>query len=134
MANHIPLAQLIEADVSILLCRALLNQKVIGFGEDGMGKYGRNDYWKSFMIDDIDIDIIADDVTAPTGTVRLRLAGYDSADCGDIATDGNLTIAIKNLLKDQHIDPECLSWAPLVEQGENYIALNIDVPLLMDWA
>lgn len=126
----------IEADCGALLFRALFEKEVTAFGEDGLGKYGTNDMPKLFMIDDIDIDLEYDEQTDEVlgGKAYLHLVGYSSKDCGHVATDLNLTISIARLLREHCIDPACLTWAPLKDQGDTYFTMLIDVPLLLSWS
>lgn len=125
----------IEADVSVLLYRALFEKEIHVFGEDGLGKYGRNDRPKTFRISDISIDVeLVSDTGDVTGIVYMTLEGYDSADCGYIMTDKNAEISIAKLLQSEHIDPACLKWATFSDQGEDFIAMFIDVATLLDWA
>lgn len=125
----------IEADVSVLLYRALFEKEIHVFGEDGLGKYGACDRAKTFKIADIGVDVSVDHSSGTTeGVVYLSLEGYDQSDCGHILTDKNAEISIAKLLKDDIVDPCCLKWAPLALQGDDYVAMLIDVPLLLDWA
>lgn len=125
----------IEADVSVLLYRALFEKEIHVFGDDGLGKYGRNERPKTFQIADISVDIdLNQDNGDVSGIVYLSLDGYDEADCGAIMTDRNAEISIAKLLKDEIIDPSCLKWATLSDQGEDFIAMFIDVANLLDWA
>lgn len=124
----------IEADVSVLLYRALFEKEIHVFGDDGLGKYGRNERPKTFQIADISVDIdLNQDNGDVSGIVYLSLDGYDEADCGAIMTDRNAEISIAKLLKDEIIDPSCLKWATLSDQGEDFIAMFIDVANLLDW-
>lgn len=125
----------IEADVSVLLYRALFEKEIHVFGEDGFGKYGRNDRAKTFKIDDISVDVDLNENTGDCeGIVYLTLAGYDEKDCGMIMTDQNAEISIRQWLQNEHIDPKCVKWALHSDQGQDYIAMFVDVPLLLDWA
>ncbi len=125
----------IEADVSVLLYRALFEKQIHVFGEDGFGKFGRNDRAKTFTITDISVDVtLHEDTGDAEGIVYLTLGGYQASDCGAIITDQNAEISIAKLLQDEHIDPKCLKWALLSDQGSDYIGLFVDVPLLLDWA
>lgn len=125
----------IEADVSVLLYRALFEKEIHVFGEDGLGKYGTSDRAKTFKITDISVDIeLNEDTGDVQGIVYLSLGGYDHADCGYIMTDKNAEISIAKLLKDEVIDPACLKWALFSDQGGDFIAMFVDVSLLLDWA
>jgi len=127
--------QVLEADCSVLLLRALFQQQVIAFGEDGLGKFGRNDRPKTFYVEDLDVEIVCDEYGDDAqGFVMLKLQGYNSSDCGHVATDANMSISIRKLLVDQHIDPNCLTWAEECVQGNLYCTLEIDVSLLLEWA
>ena len=125
----------IEADVSVLMYRSFFEKEIHVFGEDGFGKYGRNDRAKTFKISDIKIDVSIDTNTSEVqGIVYLILDGYDENDCGLILSDQNAEISLRKLLKDEQIDPSCLTWADRSYQGKDYIVMFIDVPLLLDWA
>jgi hypothetical protein len=125
----------IEADVSVLMYRALFEKEIHVFGEDGFGKFGHCDRAKTFKISDLSIDVdLNQDTGDAVGIVYLTLDGYDEKDCGMILTDQNAEISIAKLLKDEHIDSACLKWAAFSDQGTDYIAMFIDVPLLLDWA
>ena len=125
----------IEADAAVLLYRALFEKEIHVFGEDGFGKFGRNDLPKTFKIVDISVDIELNEYTGDaSGIAYLTLDGYDAADCGMIMTDLNADISLRVLLQKEHIDPACIKWANLSDQGQHSIALFLDVPLLLDWA
>lgn len=132
----IAINQQIREDVSTLLNRAFLDEYLTVFGADGLGKHGKSDHPKTFRIDEIhvNIDLNADGITSPMGIVFLTLKGYDSSDCGHIATDKNAEIGIAKLLQPHSIDPAALTWAELIDQGDDYIAFFIDVPRLLQWA
>lgn len=125
----------IEADVSVLLYRALFEKEIHVFGEDGFGKYGRNDRAKTFRISDISIDVELDEGTGDIdGIAYLSLDGYNENQCGMIMTDQNAEISIRQHLQNEHIDPKSVKWALCSDQGQDYIAMFVDVPLLLDWA
>ena len=124
----------IEADVSVLMYRTFFKKQIHVFGEDGFGKYGRNDLGKTFEINDIDIEVdLNEDTGEISGIVYLVLDDYDENDCGLILSDQNAEISIRKLLKDEYIDPHALRWARKTYQGPDYIAMTIDIPLLLDW-
>ena len=125
----------IEADVSVLMYRSFFEKEIHVFGEDGFGKHGRNDRAKTFEVCDIKVDVNLDTGTGEVeGMVYFILDGYDENDCGLIMTDQNAEISLRMLLKDEHIDPDCLTWADQSYQGKDYIVMQIDVPLLLNWA
>jgi hypothetical protein len=130
----VTIKETIGADCGVLLFRALLNKSVSAFGEDGLGKYGKSDHPRFFDIADLDIDIAIDESGIPEGMLFINLADYDYQDVGHIATDRNFLICIREMLKAEHIDPECLSYSALDEQGENFVSMDIDIALLLDWA
>lgn len=125
----------VEADVSVLMFRALFEKEIHVFGEDGLGKYGTCDRAKTFRISDIHVDVDVDEDSGDVkGIIYITLDGYDQVDCGHIMSDRNAEISIAKLLKDQIIDPSCLKWAGVHHQGDDFIAMFVDVPLLLDWA
>lgn len=128
-----PASTIIEADCATLLLRALLNQTVAAFGDDGLGKHGTCPIPQYYKIVDVDVTIGIIDSEA-LGCVRLLLDSYDSADYGHIFTDKNFLISVQKLLKDHHIDPDSVKYGNLSDQGWNFVTLELDVGLLLDWA
>ena len=130
-------AMLIEEDCQILLDRALSRKTICAFGEDGFGKYGRQDCAMWFKIQEIDVTIKYDDDNTPSeisGILTIQLAGYNSNKVGHIMTDHNFVIALGAFLKNNDIEPKVLSWPDtLEEQGEHFVAMHIDVGLLLGW-
>lgn len=127
------LEQQIEADCSVLLIRALLGQQVAAFGEDGLGKYGRNDLAIFFKIEDLDLTVAMDE-GEPLGMVSVKPEGYNAASFGHIVTDQNFLISMQNLLKAHFIDPTCISYSDIDLQGDDYVSFDLDVVKLLDWA
>jgi hypothetical protein len=125
--------QQIEADCSVLLIRALLGQTVAAFGEDGLGKHGRNDLAIHYTIEDIDLVIVIDD-DEPLGQVALKLENYDASKFGHIMTDQNFLISVRKILTSQHIDPTCLEYSEFDMQGDDFVSFDLDVVKLLDWA
>lgn len=125
--------QQIEADCSVLLIRALLGQTVAAFGEDGLGKHGKNDLAIHYVIEDIDLVIVIDD-DEPVGQVAVKLQGYDAAKFGHIVTDQNFLISLRKLLAAHHIDPTCIEYAEFDMQGDDFVSFDLDVAKLLDWA
>lgn len=128
------IAQVIEADCSVLLLRALLGKEVVAFGEDGLGKYGTSDRAHRFTIDDVQVDIELDDQDEPFGAAFIHLDGYHCDTVGDIVTDQNFLISLSKYLKAEHIDPACLKYAEIEIQGSNFVTMYIDIPTLLQWA
>jgi len=126
--------QQVEADCSVLLIRALLNQTVAAFGEDGLGKYGKNDLAIHYVIEDIDLVVSIDDDDEPLGMVSLKPKGYDAATYGPIVTDQNFLISVRKLLSAHHIDPTCIEYSEIDVQGKDYVAFDLDIVKLLDWA
>lgn len=124
----------IEADCGILLIRSLLGKSVVAFGEDGLGNHGRNDLAVFYSVEDIALDVVMDDDGEPYGTILLKLSGYDASQFGHICSDTNFMISVRSLLKDQHIDPDCLKYSDIDLQGDDFVSLDIDVVKLLDWA
>jgi hypothetical protein len=125
--------QQVEADCSVLLIRALLGQTVAAFGEDGLGKHGKNDLAIRYMLEDIDLTIMLDD-DEPFGVVSLKPEGYDYTKFGHIATDQNFLLSVRNLLSAHHIDPTCIEYSEIDLQGNDYVTFDLDVVKLLDWA
>lgn len=130
-----PASTIIEADCATLLLRALLNQTVAAFGDDGLGKHGTCPIPQYYKIVDVDVTIGMDIVdSGVVGWVRLLLDSYDSADHGHIFTDKNFLISIRKLLQEHHIDQGSVKYGEISDQGENFVTLELDVGLLLDWA
>lgn len=129
-------AQLIDEDCMVLMDRAFLGKVICAFGEDGNGQHGRHDQAMWFQISEIDVALFVDNLEAPTyvsGNVALFLDGYTAAEHGHIMTDNNFEICMRTFLKNAHIDPAAVKWAPLSEQGDNFVVLDMDVPILVGW-
>jgi len=125
----------IEADASVLLCRAFLHKQVCAFGDDGLGDHGRHYLAQYYKVEDIDVTVeLNEDTGDAIGVVSFKLEGYDSNRFGHISTDRNFLIRCRELLAADHIDPNVLSYAILEMQGDDFVTMDIDVPLLLDWA
>ena len=125
---------MIEADCSVLLLRSLYQKTAVAFGEDGCGKHGTCDRPQYYKIEDIDVDINLGLNDEPLGMFALKLEGYESKEFGHICSDQNFLISIRKLLLDDHIDPDCITYAALEMQGDDYVAFDFDVGLMLDWA
>lgn len=125
----------IEADCNILLKRALGGALVCAFGEDGFGRYGRHDqamWFKVAIISSHFGHTLKDGELG--GIVQLWLLNYDADKVGHILTDLNFEICVRKLLSSAQIDPEVLSWPEDVNmQGNAFVAMEIDIPLLLGW-
>lgn len=130
----VTIKEAIEADCGVLIFRALLHKTVSAFGEDGLGKYGKSDRPRFFDIHDMDIEVTIDKTGTPQGVLLINLSDYEYQDVGHIATDRNFLICIREMLKAEHIDPDSLSYGALDEQGENFVSMDIDITMLLDWA
>jgi hypothetical protein len=130
------ISTLIEADCATLILRALLSKSVVAFGDDGLGKYGRSQIPRTFLIHNIDVDVECDDQTGDdaTCTAKLYLEGFHKDDVGHVATDQNLLISLRQHLKDAEIDPSCIRFADYALQGDDYCTLHFDVQLLLQWS
>lgn len=126
--------QVIESDCSILMLRALLEKQVVAFGDDGLGKHGRCDQPQYFTIEDVQVDVLDPEDDEIYGIVFLKLLGYNSSKFGDICTDQNFLISIQKLLSAHHIDPACLTYGEIDIQGTTFVAMHLNVGLLLDWA
>lgn len=127
-------AMVLEEDCTILLRRTFLGKDICAFGEDGFGKHGRNEraMWFTVNACHVDLTVATDDEI--TGHVYISLDGYDAGTTGLILTDLNFEIRIRQLLVAEGIDPDVLSWPDGVErQGEDFVVMDIDVPLLLGW-
>ena len=125
----------IEADIMILLMRALFDKEVAAFGDDGLGKYGRSDRAHRFIIDDITVDVALDEINGMcSAMVNLYPAGYSSSTVGHIVTDQNFLISVRQHLADDAIDPACIQYHDPDFQGANFVMMEIDVAKLLDWA
>lgn len=126
---------ILEDDCRILLERALYGKFLCAFGEDGFGMHGRCDIAQWYKVISVIVEADADDPNHPTGTLHLTLEGYQSNTHGHIATDKNFDIALATHLRSATIDPATLAWPDDVShQGSDCVVLNIDIPLLLDWA
>lgn len=126
----------LENDAKILLERAFLGKTLAMFGQDGNGRYGQ-DYWARYC------KVIAaraliinysDDFSDISARAVLLLDNYSAAQHGHAMTDVNLRLSLDKLLKEQAIDPQCLSWSTVEEQLNGGIVLNLDIGILLDWA
>jgi len=125
--------KLLQEDCEVLLQRALLNQELVAFGEDGQGLHGRADEAGRFRCEAVFVHLESDDADDPTvmtGVAQLFLEGYDSAHAGHICTDLNFMISLNWHMKSVGIDP-CLTYSALSEQGETYVQMDIDVGKLL---
>ncbi len=123
----IPVQETVEADCSVLLLRALMFKAIKAFGEDGDGKYGKNQFPIEFLVDDMAVDVNDD---LETGEVKIFLKNYDATQVGYIATDKNFVIGMNQYLEENYINPECLSYSPLNKQGRHFISFKLDVQKL----
>lgn len=107
------------------------------FGEDGFGQYGRSDQVFRGAVGAYDISVTVDDDDNPSDIhclLKLYVVGYDSRVHGHAITDRNLEICLDTTFKAYYIDPDSWDWADISMQGNDYIALNIDIPKFLDWA
>lgn len=118
---------LISKETMLLLRRALEN-KIIGiFGEDGNGKFGRNDLALYLKIKDFYVDIGIDEDDVITSQLTIILEDFDQK-LGLIFTDQNALLSIKNLFVLDHIDPSAIKWPDNEEyQPKNGFLLDLDI-------
>lgn len=125
-------------DIQVLISRMLHeNAELFMFGEDGLGQYGRSDHVFRSNVLRFDVSVTADDDEYPSDIhclLKLYVTGYDSQVQGHAATDGNLKICLDMKFKEWSMDTDAWDWAHITMQGRDYIALNLDVPKLLDWA
>jgi hypothetical protein len=123
----------LTSDATILFTRALLNKEVSCFGEDGNGLHGTNDRAKFFTVDSLRVIINEDIDENLTGILQFHLDGYHEAQCGAAVTDNNLRISLNKLFAAEIIDSKDWSWAPLKDQGDEFVAINFDVYKVLGW-
>jgi hypothetical protein len=128
------LQEQIENDCKILLGRALKDKVLCAFGDDGCGQFGRSCTPAFFTVKDITINLAFDELypAASTGTVSIRLEGYNANLTGHILTDKNFEISIRKLLTDESISPEALTWGELNDQLYDQVVMNMNVQELFD--
>jgi hypothetical protein len=128
----------IREDMNVLFSRVFPPGEILSmFGEDGNGAYGRSEFPLFCQVRFFNVFATADDEDTPSdiyGLLRIYLDGYNSLVTGHAITDANLRISLNLALQKHAIDPTCLDWGAVCEQGGDYIALSIDVPKLMGWA
>jgi hypothetical protein len=131
-------ADILREDVVILVSRMLRsNDEVFMFGEDGLGQHGRSDQVLRGQVALFDVSVTVDDEDNPSDIhclLKLYVTGYDSRVHGHAITDNNLKICLDMKFKQEAIDPDAWDWAHLSMQGNDYIALNLDIPKFLDWA
>ncbi len=84
-----------------------------------------------------EISITVDDDEHPSDVqcvLKLYIFDYDSQVHGHAITDGNLKICIDMKFKEWSMDTTAWDWAHISMQGRDHIALNLDVPKLLDWS
>lgn len=129
---------MLREDIQILVSRMLrTSDELFMFGEDGLGQHGRSDQVFRGPVALYDVSVTADDDEEPSDIhclLKLYVAGYDASIHGHAITDRNLEICLDMKFKQEDIDPDAWDWAHLSMQGNDYIALNIDVAKFLDWA
>lgn len=125
----------IANDCAILLERSLVGKSVACFGIDGFGIFGQTSQAQTYTIVtfNIIIDMNRDDVDFPSAKLELQLEGYDASTYGHVLTDQNFMISLNALLKAEEISHDIWTWGLAVEQPENGIILNLDIPALLQW-
>lgn len=130
----VPEIKIIEADCSILLFRALHGKPITAFGDDGLGRHGRSQIPRTFLISDLEIFVeYKENKVDVLGYVCIDLQGYNATDVGHICTDQNFLISLGSLLSKAGIDPNCLTYEKIDSQGADYVSMHIDVPKLLQW-
>jgi hypothetical protein len=129
---------MLREDVQILISRMLRSgDELFMFGEDGCGQHGRSDMVLRGQVALFDVSVTADDDDEPSDIhclLKLYVTGYNAGVHGHAITDKNLQICLDMMFKREHLDPDSWDWAHLSMQGNDYIALNLDIPKLLDWA
>lgn len=124
----------LSMDCEILFARALKHRTVCAFGDDGCGKHGKNDRAIHFTVDGIQCEVsMIDDATA-AGLLIVQLETYLNITYGDICTDQNFLISVRELLKEAGINPDAIQYASIDEQGMTYVAFEFDVGEVLQWA
>lgn len=115
-----------------------MNKEMVAFGDDGFGQYGKNYLPVRWTVNDLSVKLAAKPANNGKveleGGVGIMLEGYSSKDYGHIVTDRNFELCLRNLLRADNIDPACVKYADVSEQGSNFVVLYLDPTLLCDWA
>lgn len=126
----------LKLDAEVLFRRALLGKTITCFGEDGFGKYGRNELPVSFQVEQIsieleDMDPSSFDLDTIQASLFIFLKGYSASSYGGTAaTDQNALLSIQQLLKEHEIDTTAIEWAPVREQQEGALVLSVELEKL----
>ena len=131
-------AEVLREDITILISRMLrTDDSIFMFGEDGNGLFGRQTQVFRSTIGMFDVSVSVDDEDNPSDIhclLKLYVLGYDSMVTGHAMIDNNLKICLDMKFQQESIDIKSWEWAHPSMQGKDYIALNLDVPLFLDWA
>ena len=127
--------QTFQEDASALLNRALLGKTMGYFGVDGNGKHGQDYFAHYSNVNDVTVFVknYCDDASQIDAVAMIFLDGYSAKTCGHIVTDVNFRFCLNSLLEAQDIDPTCLDWASVDEQGEVCVVMKIDLAKLLEW-
>jgi hypothetical protein len=125
-------------DIQILVSRMLrTDDALFMFGEDGCGQHGQNSQVFRGQVGLYDVACSADDDEDPSDIhclLKLYVVGYDARVLGHAITDKNLEICLNQMFVREAYDIDSWDWAHISMQGDDYIALNLDVAKLLDWA
>lgn len=116
---------IIKEDCSILLNRALLDQKIVTFGEDGCGIYGKNIIPQYYIINALEIEINEID-NKFYGEVFIYLADYNSNIFGHICSDKNFEISIRKLFLSNFINPNIIQYSSIEHQFNHGVSMKFD--------
>lgn len=123
----------VKDDTECLIWRALRDQSIWAFGEDGFGKYAQHSMPSQFSIESIEVeidDLDPKDILAIKCNLEIVLGGYDMHAHGCCATDKNVEIGLKQQFDKHDIDWSAFTWAPLDQQKRRAIVLQIDIEKL----
>ena len=129
-------AEIVAADIALLLRRIFDGKTITYFGADGLGKYGRSDYPQTSFVNEFDLTLRCDDADDPQVfdcKVKLLLSGYDAKVTGHVMTDKNFRIGLDQLCTAEAVDPAAFDWADLSDQEDDKVCLKVDVQLLLAW-
>jgi hypothetical protein len=127
-------AQAIQEDCSILLNRALADKTLCFFGEDGGGQHGSSYFAHTRTVSDVGV-FLKDfsDGEQMNAVAMIFLEGYSSSTHGHASTDKNFRMSLDARLKFAGINPACLNWGDIDEQGEECVTMKLDPDLLLEW-
>lgn len=127
----IDLTSYIQSDLEVLFTRALVGKTIFAFGEDGNGKYGRHEFAMNFTINNVECVVFEED-EADNFKAILNVwldSSYHSHALGNMETDCNALLSIRNHLKNASIDPNSIDWGE-IDGNPFVISFNLNLKLL----